>query len=143
MYCSDDAVGREKKEQEKKMICANILWYLNFHTYKLKKGSGQCRIASYIEAITMWMLCAFLISEGLSLFHGINRISLGVSWVVTDVILLVFLLRQRKEPQGLEWSRFFPMREFGKNKLNWCLAACVCLFPHGFCGEQREDCVVS
>lgn len=98
------------------MFCAVILFYLNIHFYKIKKEkAGDC-LESYLQGTAVWMLTAFFMTEILSLFHGISRVSLIAAWGSIDVLLLaVFLLGIGKSGNKL-WQLYFPVNKIRFNK---------------------------
>lgn len=103
------------------MICANILLYLNLHFVKIKKGSGQERLTSYVEATTLWMLCLFLATELLSLVHGIGPVSLWVFWLLLDMVLAIRLYYSGRTELKSMLRQCFPIQELRKHKPVWGL----------------------
>ncbi len=109
------------------MIIANILWYMNIQLYKNKKGLNENYLESYLEASTLWMLSTFMITEVLSVFHAISRISLIVVWCSLDILLCLLLLRSLlwKRKNKAVWKQdvmaCFPIKNLDKYKWNLIL----------------------
>ncbi len=79
------------------MISAIILWCLNIQLHKEQHGKqGKC-LESYMQAVALWMLCVFLITEVLSIFHGISKEAVILSWIIIDAILLVWFMWEIKK----------------------------------------------
>ena len=76
------------------MLLAIVLLYVNIHVRSMTRKLEN-RISSYIKAMTIWMLFAFLFVEGLSLFHGITVASLAICWGLLDIFLMLLLYKQR------------------------------------------------
>lgn len=71
------------------MLIAVILLYL--------VGKEKDNVARYIDAVAIWMLYCFLITETLSVFHLISITSLRICWFGFDIVVAgCFLLSCRK-----------------------------------------------
>lgn len=73
------------------MIIAFILLFVIYH--KLIAD----RTEAYIHAITTWTLLLFIMTEILSVFHGISFLSLWTCWILIDVTLFAVILKHKKQ----------------------------------------------
>ena len=72
------------------MLSALILTFF----YHCNYNANEDRLKIYIKSLTGWMVYAFLLTEGLSLFHGITRINLIIAWLVYDLVLFFLIIRR-------------------------------------------------
>lgn len=76
------------------MILAQILIFVNICLYRHKNGKEMKYLNGYVQAMSFWMLFCFLLVEMLSVFQGINRLSLSVAWGGMDMLLIGVMLTQ-------------------------------------------------
>lgn len=103
------------------MLSANILWYLNFCLRK-----KESRLRAYLQGNVMWMLTLFLLTEILSVFHGLSDAALWIAWIIVDIFLLTALcIRSRKEKvNGKQFLKdCFPLLSFIRERGSLLFAA--------------------
>lgn len=105
------------------MLIANILLFLNIRAHKNKGAHQSALLETYLQATAIWMLCAFFITECLSIFHAIDVPALVLAWGVLDVLLLLNCIRLR---DFLHWKEFTGGR-YHLYKWNWILVAIITL----------------
>lgn len=89
------------------MLCAVILFYL--------LSRIEDKMERYINAVVMWTLYCFIVTEVLSLFHAVGVIPLWICWIGLDIVLfLCFVLQQKGKFAGIR--RQFHIKKYIKKK---------------------------
>lgn len=106
------------------MILVQLLLYLNICLYRKTVGKDVKYLNVYVQAMSLWMLFCFLLTEVLSLFQGINKLSLSMAWIGLDVFLIGLLSLQMLKLQEAKWQEIrncFPLERLWRNKENLML----------------------
>lgn len=96
------------------MLIAVIAIYANIHFYKAGKQAGSSRLASYIEAVCLWMLYLFTTTEMFSVWHMVRFKVLLAAWGVLDLVLLVTLAARIRKEERYGQKRIKGLNGIGK-----------------------------
>lgn len=95
------------------MLIAIILLFLYIQVCKIEIKKIKDNIETYLQACSFWMLLVFSVTEILSIFNGINKINLMISWMLIDLCLLILLIYQIRK-KHITWN----LQLIGKSLIN-------------------------
>lgn len=78
------------------------------------------RTERYINAIVIWTLFAFVITEMLSWFRMVSTVSLWVCWLILDLALLGLNIGKYKK-KGCKWKRLLPPVRYATAGIMWMI----------------------
>lgn len=76
------------------MIVADVLLFMNFHLWKIRKNKDGDPLESYLQGVIAWTMLLFAATEVLSAGKMVCFAGLLVFWIAADMVLLFLLLLQ-------------------------------------------------